>query len=254
MTAHHATRKTPTSSPQHPPLARSWPFRIGGAYVVLALVLLACALSSTMFALFPPTAETPRVFDADAAALCIGLTLLVLLAAPRTHDGWGLDAGIAATATLAAATAMWMPRAQGQLLVGFGLVLLGVYTAYYRPRGRMAWHLAWMLSLYAVALVLTPRVSSWLYFGVVAGTVTGLALLVSILGSRLRELAFRDALTGLPNRHGFDMSIAPLIALAERTGRPLTLGLIDLDGFKAYNDAYGHFAGDDLLVELAQAW
>jgi diguanylate cyclase (GGDEF)-like protein len=207
-----------------------------------------------LFALFPPTTETPRVFDADVAVLCVGLAMLVLFVAPRTLDGWGLDASITVTATLAAAAASWMPRAQGQLLVGFGLVLLGVYTAYYRPRGRMAFHIVWMLFIYGVALMLTPHLSSWLYFGVVAGTVAGLALLVSILASRLRELAFRDPLTGLLNRHGFDMAIAPLMALSARTGRPLTVGLIDLDGFKSYNDAYGHFAGDDLLVEVSAAW
>ncbi len=221
---------------------------------MLALVLLASALSSSMFALFPPTAETPRGFDADAALVCVILALLVLFVAPRTRDGWGLDACLAMTATLAAATASWMPRAQGQLLVGFGLVLVGVYTAYYRPRPRLVGHLVWMLAIYGVALLLAPHLTSWLYFGVVAGTVAGLALLVSFLASQLRELAFRDPLTGLLNRHGFDVSIAPLLSLAARGDRPLTVGLIDLDGFKSYNDAYGHFAGDDLLVEVSAAW
>ncbi len=253
MSAHHATRAAQPAH-HHPPLSRVWPFRLGGAYVVLALVLLASALSSSMFALLPPTADTPRGLDADVAAVCVALALVVLIAAPRTHDDWGLDACIAITATLAAAAASWMPRAQGQLLVGFGIVLLGVYTAYYRPRPRLVGHLVWMLSIYAVALLLTPNLSSPLYFGVVAGTVAGLALLVSVLATRLRDLAFRDPLTGLLNRHGFEASIAPLISLAGRGDGPLTVGLIDLDGFKAYNDANGHFAGDDLLVGVSAAW
>lgn len=254
MTAHHSTRVARAATPQRPSLVHVWPFRLGGAYVVLALVLLASALAMVMFAVFPPTAETPRIFDADVAAFCVVLAALVLFVAPRTKDGWGLDACLAASVTLAAAVASWMPRAEGQLLVGFGLVLAGAYTAYYRPRGRMAAHIVWMLVIYGVALLLAPRLSSWLYFGVVAGTVTGLALLVSILTSRLRELAFRDPLTGLLNRRGFDMSIEQLMALSARSGRPLTLGLIDLDGFKSYNDAYGHFAGDDLLIEVSTAW
>jgi diguanylate cyclase (GGDEF)-like protein len=254
VSAHHATRVAHPANAQYAPLSRVWPFRLGGAYVVLALVLVASALSASMFAVFPPTVDTPRGFDATVATFCIALALTVLVVAPRTHDEWGLDACIAITATLAAATASWMPRAQGQLLVGFGLVLLGVYTAYYRPRARLVAHLAWMLAIYGVALLLAPHLTSPLYFGVVAGTVGGLSLLVSFLASRLRALAFRDPLTGLLNRHGFDLSIAPLVALAGRTGRPLTLGLIDLDGFKAYNDAYGHVAGDDLLVEVSAAW
>lgn len=242
------------ANPQQPPLARVWPFRLGGAYVVLGLVLLASALSAAMFSLFPPTDQTPRSLDAAMAVVCVLLTLVVLLVAPHTHGGWGLDVCIAITALLAAMTAAGMPRVQGQLLVGFGLVLLGAYTAYYRPRGRLVVHLVWMLSIYGLALVHTPHLTSPLYFGVVAGTVAGLALLVSILASRLRELAFRDSLTGLLNRRGFEVSIAPLISLSARTGRPLTLALIDLDGFKSYNDAHGHFAGDDLLVDVSAAW
>ena len=256
VNAHHASRAVTAArvDPTPSTLHRAWPFRLGGAYVVLAAVLLASALSSAMFAVFPPTGDTPRLLDAWLAALCVLLAVGTLLVAPLVKHGWGLDLCIAVTAAFAAAATVSMPRAQGQLLVGFGLVLLGVYTAYYRPLRRLVAHLAWCLSLYAVALLLDPQLPSVLYFGVVAGTVAGLSTLVAVLAERLRTLAFRDPLTGLLNRHGFDVAIAPLVATSARSGRPLTVGVIDLDGFKAYNDAYGHFAGDDLLVEVASSW
>ncbi|MFB9178694.1 GGDEF domain-containing protein [Dactylosporangium sucinum] len=54
-----------------------------------------------------------------------------------------------------------------------------------------------------------------------------------------------DALTGLPNRLGLEAE------MERRQGTSYTLGLLDLDNFKAVNDRCGHEAGDDLLIEIA---
>ena len=67
---------------------------------------------------------------------------------------------------------------------------------------------------------------------------------------RARQDALTDSLTGLPNRRAF----VDDLARALETGGPVreqTLGLYDLDGFKRYNDAYGHPAGDALLQRLS---
>jgi two-component system cell cycle response regulator len=64
-----------------------------------------------------------------------------------------------------------------------------------------------------------------------------------------RGEALSDALTGLPNRRALSRHLDRAIALADDE-RPLVLVLFDLDGFKAYNDAFGHPAGDELLVRL----
>src|SRR4051794_14075508 len=73
---------------------------------------------------------------------------------------------------------------------------------------------------------------------------------------RLREpaegLALLAPLTHLPNRRAFDTRLAEEIARADRTGRPLSLVLLDLDHFKRINDEHGHPAGDAVLVEASR--
>lgn len=67
----------------------------------------------------------------------------------------------------------------------------------------------------------------------------------------LREQALHDPLTGLPNRTLLDDRLESAIAVAQRQEAPLSLLLLDLDGFKAVNDTWGHHAGDLVLTEIA---
>ena len=68
---------------------------------------------------------------------------------------------------------------------------------------------------------------------------------------RLEELSHTDDLTGLPNRRAWTEALQREMKLAERSGRPLALALLDLDHFKRYNDLHGHLAGDELLKSFA---
>jgi diguanylate cyclase (GGDEF)-like protein len=72
--------------------------------------------------------------------------------------------------------------------------------------------------------------------------------------ARLQSTARTDPLTGLPNRRVWDEDLARELARAQRHGGSLCLALLDLDHFKAYNDTYGHQAGDELLALAATAW
>ncbi len=66
----------------------------------------------------------------------------------------------------------------------------------------------------------------------------------------LETLALFDSLTALPNRVLFTDRFRQALEVANRNGRPLAVGMIDLDRFKAVNDTYGHRIGDDVLVRV----
>ena len=71
---------------------------------------------------------------------------------------------------------------------------------------------------------------------------------------RVLAMARTDALTGLANRRAWDEEVRRAVALAERERRPVAVAMVDLDRFKAFNDSFGHAAGDDVLVDAAMAW
>jgi diguanylate cyclase (GGDEF)-like protein/PAS domain S-box-containing protein len=69
----------------------------------------------------------------------------------------------------------------------------------------------------------------------------------------LEQLATRDGLTGLANRRCFDDTLHAEWARALRQNQPLSLLMVDVDNFKAYNDANGHLGGDECLKRIASA-
>jgi len=114
-------------------------------------------------------------------------------------------------------------------------------------------------TLIALAILVYDQIHSVNTLGVVlAATAIALAvgrMSLSFLDNlrmlrRARQDALTDALTGLPNRRAF---IEALDHALEGEVEPRLLALFDLDGFKRYNDAYGHPAGDALLTRLSGA-
>lgn len=71
------------------------------------------------------------------------------------------------------------------------------------------------------------------------------------LNNTLQALSVTDGLNGVANRRRFDEQLQLAWSHAMRASQPLTLALIDIDRFKAYNDHYGHQAGDDCLCEVS---
>jgi diguanylate cyclase (GGDEF)-like protein len=71
---------------------------------------------------------------------------------------------------------------------------------------------------------------------------------------QLAALAHSDPLTGAANRRTWDLALPLAMSAAVRSGSALVVAMIDLDGFKAFNDQFGHQAGDRLLKEATAAW
>jgi len=102
----------------------------------------------------------------------------------------------------------------------------------------------------------------WLKSVLMAVASTGLATVIGkqveldqrrhfLEGALIGELAKRDALTGLKNRRALDEHLERVWQQCLRESRPLAMLLVDIDHFKAYNDSYGHQAGDEALQRVA---
>jgi diguanylate cyclase (GGDEF)-like protein len=91
-------------------------------------------------------------------------------------------------------------------------------------------------------------------FGLVVLRMAGLVRRVQEQAVELAHVARTDALTGAPNRRAWDEQLALETARSARAGTPVSVALLDLDHFKAFNDRRGHQAGDRLLREATAAW
>nr|WP_286195580.1 EAL domain-containing protein [Synechococcus sp. CCAP 1479/9] len=73
-----------------------------------------------------------------------------------------------------------------------------------------------------------------------------------LIDQQLRQLAYEDPLTRLPNRSLLSQRLGEELERARRNGTHLAVGYLDLDNFKPINDSHGHAVGDQLLVAVAE--
>ena len=253
-------RPTPAFALRHPAPHAAAPGQLRRGlpplpYAILSGIVGMAALFAGVFAVFPMQ-DSPRYMLLDGVA-AVGLTVVALLTwfvAPRAGSGWPLDLVIVGCVTVAAIGVTEIHNPEGQLTVGIGLVLFGVFAAYFRPAYLFIAELVYLLAAYGIGLLLNRDLASPIYFFIVAAVVCAVSILVAVLAQRLRDQALRDSLTGLFNRRGLDVMSGPIRAAAVRMNAPVTVAVFDLDAFKELNDRHGHLAGDRLLVDLADAW
>lgn len=162
------------------------------------------------------------------------------------YVGAGVPAGLRIADPLPAAGSL---AAKGLLTVG------GVRLAYQRleSRGENANDWIVVARSQAASVGWWSTVSAW-QWALLGGIV--LVIPLSFFGwrrsqSELSHAANTDDLTGLDNRRRLSVALEEATRAAS-SDHPLMLAMYDLDGFKLYNDTYGHPAGDALLVRLAQ--
>jgi len=90
---------------------------------------------------------------------------------------------------------------------------------------------------------------------IVSAVVSLMVLFISIYSinhqqNHLIQMATTDGLTGLMNRHSFDITFQQALREMRRSNQPLSILLYDIDFFKKINDVYGHLAGDRVIVEV----
>lgn len=176
----------------------------------------------------------------------------------------------------------WLPAVlmpTGQLLLPSGIAQLSgllnglvLLVALWRSNLRRVFDLFLLISVlamfgYAVLAIASPmRFSLAWYMAGVLRTVASGGLLVVLLWEvgrlysqlqtahqSLRHAAQRDGLTGIFNRSYLEQGLDQEFRRAVRSGLPLSVVLVDVDHFKAYNDGYGHQQGDTCLRAIAKA-
>ena len=167
-----------------------------------------------------------------------------------------------------------------ELLLGLPFVMLGfllrrrrkVWLRSYRPTRRIR-YVAESISPFVMSLALCGLAFAHLGKSPFLATTTLILAITSyavrnviLLGQHLafeddlrqlkrglQQAVMRDELSSLLNRRGFYGLLKREWESALKTGRSLSVAMIDIDSFKAFNDTYGHLAGDDCLAAVAHA-
>jgi diguanylate cyclase (GGDEF)-like protein len=229
-----------------------------------------------------PVVARPRVVAVTTAVLFTVAGLLALTATLLSPGDFANLPAVRALAVTAVATGVVtacfrnrfpVRAAHGLVTAGTALITVAVHMTAHSPTSvalaslyvliavDSAFFFSWPAAVgHLTVATVSGGVVLWSDHDVGAGpslVVAGTAVLVAGVVAwlvRAAGAAETDALTGLPNRRGLDRLLDDAITVAERSGAPLTLAVIDLDHFKAVNDSAGHQGGDLLLIRTAHAW
>jgi diguanylate cyclase (GGDEF)-like protein len=224
-----------------------------GGIALLALLYAISGVLCALGALNPVAPDTPVPLIWTLSAVgCVGAAVLYLRR--DQLGGHAVHVAVAVMSALIAVLAWRSVTAIGIVGLGPSMVAVGLFSAHYLSRTATRVHVAFLLlASSAGALAATPSgfLMPWLTLTV---TVAVVAEAQARIAGQLLRAAGTDPLTGLANRRAWQAEASRSLAHARRTGEPLTVALIDLDGFKIVNDEDGHGAGDALLQALARSW
>lgn len=203
---------------------RGWTIALIGGPAATAALLCVLALKVPL----PPAFRPPG----DAAVLPVNAVALVV---------WTLNAlalaAVLLTGRLRTTLDLWLAIAVLACLTDTTLNLLSA------NRFTVGWYVARVFSMFTPGVLVC----------VLAWEVTMLYQRLFEAHATLMRSSARDGLTGVYNRSHFNDHFHLLFLQARRQGEPLSLLMVDVDHFKAYNDAFGHVKGDACLIAVANA-
>lgn len=196
--------------------------------------------------------EPVRLLAAIGVVAVISGCLVWLLGARIPLWGYELLAAVGAVAS--SALVARSATHGGMMMTAFSYPWIAIYASHFFPR-RAVVAIGVLVSVgFGVGLAIDGLSNAIVYWVTVTATTWSICIVLGTLAETLRLKADTDPLTGLLNRAGLQAAAEREHAIAQRTGAPLTLAVLDLDGFKQVNDAHGHGVGDRLLVDLARTW
>jgi diguanylate cyclase (GGDEF)-like protein len=237
------------------------------------LIRVACMLSALVVLL--RTAETVYAGSSDLRSLTDlaivgGISIALACIAwsaqyQRRYMAWARILVPARNSIVAAQVAAVAAHGQLEMLMVLPIMLFGPFFFLgLRYRAALVCSVLTVLAyvISATAWNMPPSIATrsyaFLVIGLIGFTVATRHLerssrLAFLKGGLITALARHDSLTGTKNRRVFDEHLADLWRRAAEEHRSIAVLLIDIDYFKAYNDCYGHQAGDRTLCRVAQA-
>lgn len=203
------------------------------SHVIDAIVVAALAISAYVITRpgLPPE-WAPWLFAVVASLAIAGLMAAVLIEDSLVSYVYG----IIAMCLVGPATLAWRPFLLASLVT---LTMSIVVASTWDERRNLDWVIVALASLAVSAVLLRLRLRS-------------IYALADAIGLA-RTLANTDQLTGVLNRHGLFDRTPALWSLADRTGSPVFVAFVDIDGLKAANDEYGHEFGDRMIQAASAA-
>ncbi|MCC7125794.1 MAG: bifunctional diguanylate cyclase/phosphodiesterase [Acidobacteria bacterium] len=192
-----------------------------------------------------------RLRAIQAISIVAVVTGVALLAAGRHVPRWMYHALLAVGTGLITAKTMLGHGADTAEIEAITYILVMVAAAFFSSWGGMAAH---------TLLVCGSAIGALAFLGqtpAAIATFIGTFLCVGVVLAhlvRIADLADEDPLTALSNRRVLDKELDRAIEVAARDRGALSVIVLDLDHYKRINDALGHAAGDQLLVDCARQW
>jgi len=190
---------------------------------------------------------------AAVAALALPTALVVYLLADHV-PGWAFHVFLAVASIQLSVGVYFLGSGAAMAGASSYYTWISILAFYFLPRRQALLHLGFMGLTFAVGLVVVGAHGGPALWVATMGTAAAGGLVVGQLVRRLRQVAGTDVLTGLANRRTWEETLERELARAWRQRLPVSVAVIDLDGFKALNDRAGHQAGDLLLKEISAAW